>query len=798
MRHALFALIPTLVVTTPPAPAAIAVPAGYPKQVVFRNETPAMLEADQDKIQMVVSDHSVWTRGYGHEAFAERFPEKPVLVHVGGDFISANAYSPRQMLQDRGLADGEVKARYLQTRKGAQEILAEDFLPIPGFLGYWVYEAGVNAVDRIDASQAVTIRVPDAKRFAPRPITPPSSAGELRLIMGDSRVARIVVICPRGEQGELRWRAAELAEVVDANDQAGTLRLRRFNMGKGFAALPAGCYVAASAPVWDRIVTWGHRNLPASHPFHNPVWQFFMPNFTPLCPVDPETGLNAAQWFARHFLERKKKYYPHSGGYALDVTTDTFFPKPHHIAAADLNHDGMVDRGFFNGVSWWALGMHDFVYYMRAGVPGVFEGMGSKLLVTWDATDNMDQRFFHLLNGAEFEHTMIHGEGWGPMGHLYSSNLDRLLLWGERAVRPNVTFVSNKLPDEAYHGGTKEEFAKSQAARPAQSLRRMRLDLASACMATGYFNKYAGRATPATLSKYPGAAEQVARYGAPLLQDYDELQQGTDRIRGWLGQPLSPPVRYRHHLGPLLYRFDEISALPTMVSTDGVWKAPRSERRGNAALVLKCEATGPFVSADQTFTLTACLPLSGVELEEMAEYAVSFSVRGSSPYGEIAPRYRPIPRNINLRLRVGERVAPASAPAYYQKKGYYQECTVFEDERRVELTLQAPAGGSGVLEICISESPGTVEISNLEIRRGCADVVYREFEHGLVVLNGSSNQGVKVDLHAISPQSRFRRLKGSQDPVHNNGEPVEQFLLNGRDGLFLKRLDHHQVRPSAP
>jgi hypothetical protein len=147
---------------------------------------------------------------------------------------------------------------------------------------------------------------------------------------------------------------------------------------------------------------------------------------------------------------------------------------------------------------------------------------------------------------------------------------------------------------------------------------------------------------------------------------------------------------------------------------------------------------------------------------------------------------------------VGERVAPASAPAYYQKKGYYQECTVFEDERRVELTLQAPAGGSGVLEICISESPGTVEISNLEIRRGCADVVYREFENGLVVLNGSSHQGVEVDLQAISPQSRFRRLKGSQDPVHNNGEPVEQFLLNGRDGIFLKRLDGNQARPSAP
>jgi hypothetical protein len=763
--------------------------AGYPRPVSFRQESPAMLEADQDKIQMVVSDHGVWTRQYGHEAFAKKFPEKPVLIHVGGDFISANAYSPLQMVKDRGLYEGDVRDRYLATRSGYEEILNEDFLPMPGFLGYWVYEAGVNALDEIPAGQHVTIRVPSIKGFEPRQVMPGAHRGPLIQLNGNDRVSRIVVVCPRNDQGELDWMHAELAEVAGINSKEGSVTLRRFHNGEGFPPLPAGSYIAASAPIWDRIVDWGRRNLSESHPFHDPVWQFFMPNFSPLCPVDPETGLNAAQWFARHFVERKKKYYPNSGGYALDVCTDTHFPKPHHVAFADIDNDGVVDRGFIDGVSWWALGMHDFVYYMREGVPGIFEGMGDDLLVTWDASDNNDQRLFHLLNGAEFEHTMIHGIPWGAMQHKFSGNLDRLLLWGERAQKPNITFVSNKNPDDVYHGGTKEDFRKAQEARPVFALHHKRLDMASACMTTGYFHSTASRGNPSFLNDYPGKSEQRSKYGAPLLQDYDEFHQGTDSINNWLGLPLQAPQRYRDHLGPVVYAFSHQMPLPRIVSADPLWKASEPIRKGRSGFVLHVDQIGPYISSGQSFTLTAQLPLNGLELEELAEYAVTFDIRGASPYKDVSPRYRPIPKNIHLRLRVGDTLIPASAPPSYKAagKGYYQECMVFEETRRVHLTIQAPASGEGLLEVCISEVPGTIEISNLEIRKGCADVLYREFENGLVILNGSSTTDVDIDIGSLFPGKRFERLNGTQDPVHNDGSLAERILLGRRDGIFLKR-----------
>ncbi len=762
---------------------------GYPLQVSFRQESPGMLEADQDKIEMVVSDHHLNIRQYGHEAFAEKFPGKPVLIHVGGEFISANAYSPLQMVKDRGLYEGDVRDRYLSTRSGFEEILNEDFLPMPGFLGYWVYEAGVNALEEIPAGQYVTVRVPSTKGFEPRQVTPGAHRGPLIQLNGNDLVSRIVVVCPRDDQGELDWVHAELAEVAGINIKEESITLRRFHNGERFPPLPTGSYIAASAPVWDRIVDWGRRNLPETHPFHDPVWQFFMPNFTPLCPVDPGTGLNAAQWFARHFVERKKKYYPNSGGYALDVCTDTHFPKPHHVAFADIDNDGVVDRGFIDGVSWWALGMHDFVYYMREGVLGIFEGMGYDLLVTWDATDNDDQRLFHLLNGAEFEHSMIHGIGWGAMQHKYSGNLNRLLLWGERAVEPNITFVSNKYPDEAYRGGTPEYFIEAQKARPVYALHHKRLDLASACMAAGFFHASAGRGNPSFLNDYPGKSEQRRIYGAPLLQDYDELHQGIDNLRNWLGRPLGVPVRYRGHLGPVLYAFSRQSPLPRIISEDTEWKVADPQRAGRSGFVVDVKAIGPYTSSEQNFTLIAQLPIEGIVLEELAEYAVTFDIRGSSPYKYIAPRYRPIPKNIHLRLRVGDTLIPASAPPSYKAagKGYYQECMVFEETRSVHLTLQASASGEGMLEICISEVPGNIEISNLEIRKGCADVLYREFENGLVILNGSSTTDVDIDLGSLFPGKRFERLKGTQDPVHNDGSLAERILLGKRDGIFLKR-----------
>jgi hypothetical protein len=173
--------------------------------------------------------------------------------------------------------------------------------------------------------------------------------------------------------------------------------------------------------------------------------------------------------------------------------------------------------------------------------------------------------------------------------------------------------------------------------------------------------------------------------------------------------------------------------------------------------------------------LAAQIPLAGVELHDRAEYQLRFRARGSSPFAGVGERYRPIPRGISVRLRVNDPVA-----------GNVQDLLLFEQERPIDITVVSPATGAGVLEICLAESMGSIEISDLELRQGSGDVLYRKFEHGLVVLNGSEDSAVDFLVMDLFPRETYRRLDGTQDPQHNNGQRVPPKLaVPAHDAYFL-------------
>jgi len=71
-----------------------------------------------------------------------------------------------------------------------------------------------------------------------------------------------------------------------------------------------------------------------------------------------------------------------------------------------------------------------------------------------------------------------------------------------------------------------------------------------------------------------------------------------------------------------------------------------------------------------------------------------------------------------------------------------------------------------------------------------ADLVYREFENGLVIANPSPAE-ITIDLAARFGGQHFRRLLGSpnQDPETNNGQAVgSRLAIPARDALFLVRV----------
>jgi len=61
-------------------------------------------------------------------------------------------------------------------------------------------------------------------------------------------------------------------------------------------------------------------------------------------------------------------------------------------------------------------------------------------------------------------------------------------------------------------------------------------------------------------------------------------------------------------------------------------------------------------------------------------------------------------------------------------------------------------------------------------------VYRRDFENGIALVNPKGN-----GTQTITLESGFKRLLGTQDPVHNNGKSVTTLTLNDRDGIVLVR-----------
>ncbi len=114
---------------------------------------------------------------------------------------------------------------------------------------------------------------------------------------------------------------------------------------------------------------------------------------------------------------------------------------------------------------------------------------------------------------------------------------------------------------------------------------------------------------------------------------------------------------------------------------------------------------------------------------------------------------------------------------------------MFSKPREIFLTLPSPAGGNGRVELGLAEEPGDTTLSSVALYEGCADVMYRRFEQGLALLNGSASTPYTFELAKLTPGEAYRRIRGEQDQKHNSGERVGGSLtLAPRDGILLKRM----------
>ena len=776
---------------------------GYPRPMLFRENFPKLIP-EYGHIDMMVSDLHTDKRKFCDIEFKKQNPDALMLVQFNNEptgIWGTWEMLPKQKLDDLGWLQPEIR-----NSNPLLDLFNHGIYPMMDFPGHWVYEAGATVLSEIPAGeQSVTFKVSDMTPF--RPVNHRLSLNVAKAIPEvENALSKELVLYSRNPDGSPDWLNAELGSITAIDEKEKTVTVRRWkkaepspsNVSRDWKAFPPGVYAAPSAVP----VTYENAGTIRAFPPQlreqmksASVMKPFLPNLTKNCPVDPRTGLTAVETMAKHYIEMKRTVYPNADGFVFDVSCGTFWPSHRVSDRVDCDNDGKIDNFQFDGVLIWPLGIFDFCTLLREGKPGVFQGLGKDFLLISDSNFNEDQRFFDVMNGGEYEHSFT--LFFPPWNTMYSSSLDRYLLWDRIGRKPNITFIHNKYADEVYHGGDVKDLK-----RPA-TLAHYRLDMATACMGSGYVGKMVLRALDnkkPEVVNYPGLKEERKQYGGSLPTVYDEYHAGRNEY-GWLGLPKGDAFRIQTGWGEPLYTFDRNSKLPAVSKIRKPWEIAASVRTENG-FALEVKQVGLWRETKDDFTAVVTLPLPGVSFEKDCEYVLTFKIKGSAVYEAYGPQYHNIPKNLRMRLNSTagtqhtgsgalEKLDSNVAQLMGDKKTddrYHQEILVFAEERNVTLTLIAPASGPAGLDFDVTDEKGSYEISGLTLRKGCADVLAREFEHGLVLANGSAFSDAVIDVPALFPGAQFKRILGKQDPIHNSGEPAETVTLQASDGIFLERI----------
>lgn len=722
---------------SPPAPPWSALQSvltsGFPRAMDFRHLGPSSVPVHAHNQVLLVD--LLGEKIAAARDFKQRFPQRVVLMQVNDE---PNGMWGSWFTVPEGFA-----------RKEGLRFRPEVF-PSPVFAGFWLLAPGGTLRSDLPADGAeATVTVGHPERFR---------------VMRRGRAYLADVLIYARRNGDPDFTRADFATVTTINEGAGTITLARWPTPGDRAWHAFRASEATIAPSCGDI--YGMRGK---------LLKTWLPNLTRFCPRDPMTGLNAAQWWAAHSARLYREHIAAGDGPVPDGFEFDWPPFWAHNLSADCNNDGEADGCEFAGVSYWALGMHDVFHHLRNGGPG-FEGIGQEPLLLADSSGPDSQRSFDLLNGAENEEFP-----GGTDFRTLSPQLDLYLLWCRDAREPRLPYLQSRFPselstDDPCTGALDGKFHASS---------RLRLNAAAACMGLGV-HTYRDNSKRDVGSILDG--------GSDVEYDLDEHHQGDDGTYGWLGLPVGEPQRVDSGGDPLLSgRLDEYELSG---EGDEVAAAPLEEVRhtfqqdAGAAAAVKADVTSirsatdaegglggwPAVRLRRMWAARIVSPPIDRPVAAGKEVALTMWVDADPQYDDLEGlRYASLKREIGLRLEEGDRI------------GYAHSILVGPTPRRVELTLTSPSDGHQRLAVGIGAELGPVWLSDVTLRRGCAEVMARRFEHGVVLMNGSASTPWDFDLAELFPGLHLRRLRGTQCPQVNDSKPVGPTLrVAPLDGAFLQ------------
>jgi len=395
---------------------------------------------------------------------------------------------------------------------------------------------------------------------------------------------------------------------------------------------------------------------------------------------------------------------------------------------ADCDADGKIDGGFYGGINSYGAGAVEFCRQLR-------KRLGEDRIILADGASVNNQRAFGILNGIE-------SEGWPHLSdhqiHDWSGGLNRHFFWDKNARPPVLNYINHK-----FNMPTGKPGIRKQADVPFSTHRLV--------FAVGAFTN------SAICYSYP---PRVGPDG--LLGIWDEFRMGTQKRLAYLGKPLGPAVRMAAHQPDLLNGKGSPINRDLLKHFSGTGVRFIHKQDG-----LKVTTVDPKASQIR-FSLSN-VPCNGPDLFVLLT-ARSEPMQGYPPevarlmYIAVSPKGQQIKRNERFMTWVNGSDFDSS---------FY-----FSNIRSNRIDLEFVVEGSQALWI-----------SRIQVYAH-PDVIYRQFENGLVVANPSPRP-YTFELDKLFPEQRFRRLQGSrtQDTVSNDGSVIHDKLnLGPKEGLFLTKI----------
>lgn len=522
------------------------------------------------------------------------------------------------------------------------------------------------------------------------------------------------------------WANAEHVKLTAVNSTSISVQRGYDPAAKAFSSTTARSHTGGS-----RIAM----HLPGDGVGPN-VWVYNQSTTSPRDGQGRQLNEALAIWLAKRYQDYYNKdknvYQSYPGSWdALWFDATSYWSNrkwPHRLA--DVNNDLTVDGGaLVPGRSAWGEGLDVFFSETKARLPGVplIGGVAST-------------RGGAYLNGVEMEgfpgfaHSSNNYKMWG-------GSLSTYQVWADGAgASPRISTVftrigTNRYPACSQYGNAADQGADSD----------FRFGLGTALLDDGYFAYTNGCFGDYWWDEY--SVDLATGKAVPLSAGLDAVVAHT----GYLGQPVSEVQRLRDPRG----QGSNLLNLNNWVVNGSNGGTADLSVSGSQMTV---SITNPGYQPSDLVLNNRPLSLVGGQ-----EYSLSFWAKADN--GRMAID---LGRDVEIWVNSGTGMW-AGAP--FLTDGW----------RHYVADFVAPASSDSV-RLNVGGEPGNVWFNDVQLHTGGSDVFRRDFENGIVVVNGSW-QTQTVDLGGS-----FRKINGLQNPSFNDGSLVSSVTLRPQDAIVLLRF----------